>query len=98
MKSSKPTELREAAIEELKRTVAGAGEWFALSEQQRSEAVAAAKPGSQWINIKSRKVVTIGSISHWSCGVTILHERGRVTIKQGHYFAYDYCPKPAIPQ
>ena len=82
---------REQAIEELKRKGVGCGDWFGLSYEAQCAAVENAKPGSEWINVKSGKAVKIGSVSRWS-GVTILHERGRVTVKQCHYFAYDYCP------
>jgi hypothetical protein len=77
---------RKDAIEALR-----CDDWFGLSYEAQCAAVEKAKPGTEWRNVKTGKVVKIGSVNSWT-GVTILHARGRVTTKQCHYFAYDYCP------
>lgn len=49
-----------------------------------------AKSGDVWVNIKTGRKATITGNNFR--GVMLLHESGRVSQKQHHYFAYDYNP------
>ena len=65
-------------------------DYDSLSFQEQCKVAETAELGSEWINRKSGKSAIVTGHS-WR-GVYLRRERGRDTIKQHHYFAYDYFP------
>ena len=51
-----------------------------------------AEPGDRWKNRKTNREVEVVGRGKYRTDILLLHQDGRVTTKQEHYFAYDYYP------
>lgn len=65
-------------------------EYDSLTFAEQCKVALNAKNGSKWINRKSGIPAWVDG--HCKRGVLLRRDRGGVTLKQHHYFAYDYFP------
>jgi len=65
-------------------------EWSTLDYQSKVEVARKCKRGEKWSNNKTGKIVEV--LGNYNRDLNLLHESGRITKKQCHYFAYDYSP------
>lgn len=82
----------DQGTDEIERSVSGSklSAALGLSYEDKLAKAKTAQSGDVWVNSKTGRKATITN-NNWY-GVSLLHESGRKTQKQHHYFAYDYHP------